>query len=82
MDNLLFYLFSFYIYYIWLSKNVFFKDSDEEFEEMLKEAETAMGDEDVQITAETKKKVKEKILLNCNSGLWKGNVGIEREVLQ
>ena len=26
---------------------------------MLKEAETAMGDEDVQITAETKKKVKE-----------------------
>ena len=31
------------------------KDSDEEFEEMLKEAETAMGDEDVQITAEKKK---------------------------
>jgi len=36
------------------------KDSDEEFEEMLKEAETAMGDEDVQITAETKKKGKGK----------------------
>merc|ERR1712107_31914 len=31
------------------------KDSDEEFEEMLKEAETAMGDDDVQITAEKKK---------------------------
>lgn len=31
------------------------KDSDEEFEEMLKEAETAMGDEEVQVTAEKKK---------------------------
>ena len=31
------------------------KDSDEEFEEMLKEAETDMGDADVQITSEKKK---------------------------
>ena len=36
------------------------KDSDAEFEEMLKEAETAMADDDVQITAEKHKKPKGK----------------------